>query len=134
MVEWKNLALIIEAEPMHRDLMKLALQNLNCEVVTAGDAPTARRLLMQRKPDLLVIDTFLPKANGFDLLRSYQNDGLLENTRVIVVSAMAFEEIVRQVSQLGVSAYLVKPVDLQMLSARAKALLDSNPRRVGRQP
>jgi DNA-binding response OmpR family regulator len=117
------LILLLEPDALQRDLMRLTLQNMQCEVLTTLDNQEARRWLRQRKPDLLIIDTFLPKANGLDLLKSFQLDGLLAETRVVVVSAMRFEEIVRQVAHLGVSTYLVKPVDLQVLAARVLSLL-----------
>lgn len=119
----KFVALIIEPDALQRDLMRLTLQNLGCEVWITTDAREARRLLRQHQPHLLVIDTFVPNVNGFDLLKSYQTAHLLDTTRVIMISALGFEEVVRQALQLGVSAYLVKPVDIEIFTARAKALL-----------
>lgn len=83
----------------------------------------ARRLLRQRRPELLIIDTFVPNVNGFDLLKSYQTAHLPDATRVIMVSALGFEEVVRQALQLGVAAYLVKPLDMELFTARARVLL-----------
>jgi two-component system, response regulator, stage 0 sporulation protein A len=117
------LILILEPDPLQRDLMSLTLQNMSCEVLTTVDNLEARRLLQQRKPDVLIIDTFLPKANGLDLLKSFKLDNLLAETQVVVVSAMGFEEIVRQVVQLGVSNYLVKPVDLELLATRVQRII-----------
>jgi DNA-binding response OmpR family regulator len=122
-MENKFVALILEPDPIQRDLMALSLQNLNCEVLLTQDGAEARRLLRQYKVDLLIIDTLLPRVGGLDLLKSCQTAHLLDTTRVIVVSALGFEEIVRQALQLGVSGYLVKPVDLQAFIAKVKALL-----------
>jgi two-component system, CitB family, response regulator len=117
------LILILEPDPLQRDLMSLTLQNMACEVLTTIDNEEARRWLRLRKPDVLIIDTFLPKANGLDLLKSFKLDNLLAETQVVVVSAMGFEEIVRQVVQLGVSNYLVKPVDLELLVTRVQRII-----------
>jgi DNA-binding response OmpR family regulator len=119
----KHIALILEPEPVQRDLMALTLQNLDCEVLLTLDGGEARRLLRQHRIDLLIIDTLLPKVSGLDLLKSCQTAHLLEATRVIVVSALGFEEVVRQAVQLGISSYLVKPFDLQVFAAKAKELL-----------
>jgi DNA-binding response OmpR family regulator len=120
------LILLLEPEPLQRDLMRLTLQNLQCEVITTTDHEEARRIMRLRKPDVLIIDTFLPQASGLDLLKSFRLDNLLLETQVIVVSAMGFEEVVRQAAQLRVSAYLMKPVDLQVLTARVQAAADKN--------
>ncbi len=119
----KQVALIIETDALQRDLMRLTLENLGCEVLITTDGGKARRWLRQRQPSLLVIDTFVPNVNGLDLLKSYQTAHLLDATRVIMVSALGFEEVVRQALQLGVAAYLVKPLDMELFSARARALL-----------
>ena len=121
-MEKKPLILLLEADPLQRDLISLALHNIQCEVLATLDGGEARRWLRQRKPDVLIVDTFLPWTNGLDLLRDLQSEKLLGETRVVVVSAMRFEEIVRQVALLGVSGYLVKPVDVQVLVERIKKL------------
>ncbi len=127
-MEKKPLILLLEPDPLQRDLISLALQNVQCEVLTTLDAGEARRWLRLRKPEVLIVDTFLPRTNGLDLLRELQSEKLLGETRVVVVSAMRFEEIVRQVAQLGVSSYLVKPVDVQVLVARIQKLT-ANPQK-----
>jgi CheY-like chemotaxis protein len=118
-----NIALILEPDSLQRDLINLVLQNLGCEVFVAQDDIDARRFLQQRKIDLLVIDTMLPKLSGLDLLKSLRTSHLLDETKIIVISALGFEEVIRQVAQLGVSACLIKPVDVQSLRERVQALL-----------
>lgn len=124
-MDQKLSALILEQDPMPRDLMTLALENLGCEVFTTLNASEARRLLTRRQPQLLVVDTLLPKTNGLELIAKFQAERLLENTKIIVISALGFEGIVRQAAQLGIGAYLVKPVDIEIFITRARALLPS---------
>ena len=126
-MESQYTALLLENDPLQRDLMALALQNLNCAVLTTCDAAEARQWLKQHGPDLLVLDTFLPQINGLDLLRSFRTDHLLEETRVMVISAFGFGDIVRQVAQLGAQACLIKPLDLKVFAVRARVLLAMKP-------
>jgi DNA-binding response OmpR family regulator len=120
-------AILLESDPVQRDLMALALQNLGCTVQMTCDSAEARGWLKQAAPDLLVLDTFLPQTNGLDLLRSFHTEHLLEETRVMVVSAFGFGDIVKQVAQLGAQACLIKPLDLKVFSARARVLLALKP-------
>jgi two-component system OmpR family response regulator len=122
-MEKKFVALILEQEPLQRDLMGLVLQNLSCEVLTTIDVVEARHLLRTRQPHLLVVDTSLPNTNGLELIKKFQAVHLLEKTHVMVISTMGFEEIVRQAAKLGIGAYLVKPIDAEIFSERAKSLL-----------
>ncbi len=120
-------AILMENDPVQRDLMALALQNLGCTVRTTCDSTEAREWLKEQAPELLVLDTFLPQVSGLDLLRSFRTAHLLDETRVMVVSAFGFGDIVRQVAQLGAQACLIKPLDLKVFSARARVLLALKP-------
>lgn len=120
-------AILLENDPVQRDLMALALQNLGCTVRASCDSSEVRAWLQEQAPDLLVLDTFLPQVNGLDLLRSYRTAHLLDETRVMVVSAFGFGDIVRQVAQLGAQACLIKPLDLKVFAARARVLLAVKP-------
>jgi two-component system, response regulator, stage 0 sporulation protein A len=122
------LAIILEPDPLTRDLMGLTLKNMACDVLVAADGGEARRLLRQRQADLLVLDTFLPNVNGLDLLRSFQTAHLLDKTSVVVVSAFGFEEVVRQAVLLGIGAYLVKPLDVQLFMTKVQALMSGKNR------
>jgi DNA-binding response OmpR family regulator len=126
-MELKFSAVVMEPDPIQRDLMRLALLNLQCNTYATTDAAVARRQLMVMRPDVLIIDTFLPKVNGIELLRSFRTGQLLNDTRVIVVSAMGFEEVVEQVAQFSVSTCLAKPLDMGLFSSRVKTLLDNRP-------
>ena len=75
-----------------------------------GDGQDAWRLVVEQRPALLVTDLVLPGLDGFALLRRCADLG--ENRpRIIVTSAFCGQQTVAQASELGVWAFLPKPVN-----------------------
>jgi DNA-binding response OmpR family regulator len=107
----------------------MVLENrLGCSVHTAEDGVQALELAGQHRLDLIVLDILLPFMNGLDFLRQARRQGCLENTAVVIVSALGYREIVQQASEAGARDFLVKPFDVDVLVRRLRALLPPFPR------
>lgn len=117
--------LILEPDKNQRDLMVMALKRGNLTVETCTDVDDLPGILELKKPPVLVMDIYLPGKNGFDLIADLNNRGLIENTRVIGISSMAFPEIVRKMIQAGFVDFLIKPLDTDLFIARVKRVLAS---------
>jgi DNA-binding response OmpR family regulator len=61
--------------------------------------------------------------NGLDVLRKLKDQGDLEQTGVIVISALGYPEVVRQAAEAGADDFLVKPFDPVLLAERVKSIL-----------
>ena len=118
--------LVIEAEALQRDLMHLGLQRSGFEVVSVADTDNIQNLLVKHRPSVLVLDMFLPKINGLDLLKKLRADGLLVGVKVVAISSMAFKEVVQQAGRLGVEDFIIKPFDIDDLSRRLNQLLEED--------
>ena len=75
-------------------------------VQTAVDGATARRLLDDFKPDLVVLDVMLPSLSGFEVLSEIRRNGDLP---VILLTARAEEADRVAGLELGADDYVVKP-------------------------
>ena len=118
------IALVIENDATQRALITLGLARMGCSVITAKDSDDARSLLEEKHPSLLVLDTYLPKTNGIDLLHQFKSAQLLTKCVVIMISSYGFEEVVQQAIQAGAHDFLVKPIDVDLLIQRARMFLD----------
>lgn len=112
--------LVIEPDPMQRDLIMLALRRNHIHAEACTDPADLPGLLEVNKPSVLVMDIYLPGTNGLDLMVNLKERGLLSATKVIGVSSMAFPEVVRKMVQAGFSDFLVKPIDIDLLVARVQ--------------
>jgi len=110
--------LVLIPDALQRDLAGLALQRAGFEVVLAREAAELPDLLAHHQPAALLLDLFLPGVNGLDVLEQLQAEDALGETRVFVVSRLAFPEVVLRARELGVADFFVKPLDADTLTER----------------
>lgn len=111
--------LIVEDEAVAREhLRRVAERAPNVRVVgEAGDAATARRLVVERAPDILLLDIQLGGEDGFSLLSSLEPGAVPE-----VVFVTAFDEFAVEAFRVYAVDFVVKPFDDdRLLSALQRA-------------
>ena len=115
----KKKILIVDDEADELLVMSTSLEDVGYEVVTAQDAPEARKLLAAEMPDLIITDLMMPGESGFSLLTSVKQDSAFSEIPVIVTSVMDAEsDVLRQ----GADAYLPKPFEPKELVEMANQL------------
>jgi putative two-component system response regulator len=116
--------LVLVPDPLQRDLILMALRRAGMEPLV-GDVGDTPRLLLERKPSLMILDLTLPERNGLDLLDELRQAGLLVLTRVIVLSALTFPDVVKRAKRMGATDFLAKPIDVETLLQRVETLVRS---------
>jgi DNA-binding response OmpR family regulator len=94
-------------------------EGYNVKWVADGEA--ALEWLDENAPDLIILDLMLPKVNGFEVLRRYRANG--GESAVLILSARDAEVDKVQGFRSGADDYVVKPVGILELLARAEAML-----------
>lgn len=79
----------------------------------AGTLEEVKAVIKEKKPTLVTMDMALPGTDGLECTRAVHE--IDENIKVIVVSSMMDEEIVKKAKENKVSAYIQKPVDADEL-------------------
>ena len=102
------------------------LENRGYTVATASSAEQAREELAQRMPDIILLDVFMPKVSGFDLLRELRDDPRTAKIPVILISALSDTKHIVEGLELGANDYVTKPIVMPILTARMEALLRSS--------
>jgi DNA-binding response OmpR family regulator len=114
--------LLVEDDPKDVELTLTALDeyNLANEVVVVRDGEAALDYLYCRgsfstrareNPAVLLLDLKLPKVNGLEVLQQIKGDQSLRVVPVVVLTSSREERDMVASYQLGVNAYVVKPVD-----------------------
>lgn len=111
--------LAVDDEKMITDLLSDHLEDLGYEVLTANSSSEAI-LLLQRKPDLIILDINMPGTNGLELCKSIRNQVACP---IIFVTARILEQDKINGLQYGGDDYVTKPFSLNELSARIAAHL-----------
>lgn len=116
--------LLIEDNPRDRELTLTALEgnNLANEIVTLRDGEEALDYLYRRNgfsgrndgdPTVILLDIKMPKLDGIEVLRQLKNDPQLKLIPIVMLTSSREEKDLVDAYQLGVNAYVVKPVDFQ---------------------
>ena len=107
-----------------RNIARGLEKNLRFEgfaVQVAEDGERGLELVVDKKPDLVLLDVMLPKMNGFEVLREVRRLGL--ETPVLMLTAKAEELDKIRGLDLGADDYITKPFSLSELMARIRAVL-----------
>jgi DNA-binding response OmpR family regulator len=117
--------LIAEDSATAVELIKRTLSPLGHQIVIANDGENAERLILDEKPDLIILDIIMPRMNGFQLCRSLRSNPGFKDLPIIMITSMDRESDRYWGLKQGASEYLVKPVDPNLLLERVKAYLPS---------
>jgi DNA-binding response OmpR family regulator len=112
--------LLVEDDKLFRRSLAFSLEQAGYRMTTAANAEDALTLLRRDPPDLILLDIGLPGMDGLEALRHFQ-----DHVGVPVIFVTARRRELDQVLglELGADDYVTKPVDLNVLLARIKAVL-----------
>jgi len=120
---------IVDDEPSLRDLFTVALMDDSREIVSCDNGFTALRMLQESIFDVILLDLSLPDTNGIHILREMRRRG--DMTQVILCSAHMDEKSFQGALELGVTAFVSKPVTLLRLRRIVSDVLSGKVERCG---
>ena len=115
--------LIVDDEPAIRDMVAFALRKGEFEPMHAGDAREAQSAIVDRVPDLILLDWMLPGTSGLELARRWRKDALTRDIPIIMLTARGEENDRVGGLEAGVDDYVVKPFSARELLARIRAVM-----------
>jgi len=121
--------LIVEDQPFNQMLISevMELEGYGVEILADGSAMVDRILAASAAPellpDLILMDIQLPDVDGFELMRRVKADPVWDSIPMIAVTAMAMPGDRERCLEAGASAYLSKPLDLNLTIATVRSFL-----------
>ena len=106
--------LVVDDELGIRDLLSEILNDEGHHVELAENAAQARALRSRIRPDLVLLDIWMPDTDGVTLLKEWSVNGLL-TMPVIMMSGHATIDTAVEATRIGAIAFLEKPITLQKL-------------------
>ncbi len=106
--------LVVDDEVGIRELLSDILQDEGHEVSLAENAQIAREIRLAHRPDLVLLDIWMPDCDGISLLKEWGNAGLL-NMPVVMMSGHGTIDTAVEATRLGAFDFLEKPIALQKL-------------------
>ena len=117
--------LVVDDEPDICDQVKEILEDEAYEVTTAATAAQAREARRARRPDLILLDIWMPDMDGISLLKEWSEGDHLP-CPVIVMSGHGTVETAVEATRLGAYDFLEKPMSLNKLLLTVKRALEAD--------
>ncbi|HEU4709790.1 MAG TPA: sigma-54 dependent transcriptional regulator [Methylophilaceae bacterium] len=114
--------LVVDDEIGIRELLRDILLDEGYNVKLAENAAQARDLRQQERPDLVLLDIWMPDCDGISLLKEWANGGLL-TMPVVMMSGHGTIDTAVEATRIGAFDFLEKPIALQKLLKTVNAAL-----------
>lgn len=122
----KNIKIMLIDE--NEQTLKLLKENFDSsefEVIgVASNGLVALEEIKTQKPDVIVMDVVLSGVDGFNLIENINE--LKIDTKIIVLSSLSLEGFITKALNLGVSYYMIKPFNMEVLKNRILDVLNNN--------
>jgi adenylate cyclase len=119
----QGVLLVVDDNPMNRDLLSRQLARKGYEVVIADSGVAALKELDEHTFDLVLLDIIMPGMDGIEVLRRIREQSRLDDVGVIMTSSLDEIDSVVRCLENGAADYVTKPFDPTLLDARIGACL-----------
>ena len=119
-IKWQKKILIVEDDDNIRELLRLYLEREDYEIIEAENGAVGMTRFKADSPDMILLDMMMPVMDGWQVCREIRESG--STTPIIMITAKG--ETMDKVSglELGADDYIVKPLEMQEVVARVRAL------------
>jgi DNA-binding NtrC family response regulator len=121
--------LVVDDEPGIRDLLREILEDEGYEVRLAANGEQARAARLEKAPDLVLLDIWMPDVDGLSLLKEWAAGGQL-SMPVVMMSGHGTIHTAVEATRLGAFDFLEKPVPYKKLLQTVERALNSQPGRI----
>jgi two-component system CitB family response regulator len=107
--------MIVEDDPMVRDINSKFLKRIDGFhlFIAVSNLEEAKKYITLKKPDLILLDVYLPKENGIDLLKWIKTKEL--DIEIVLITADKTMERIQEAFRYGAVDYLIKPFSYEKL-------------------
>lgn len=115
--------LLADDDEAIRTVYRACLQAAGHQVIEAADGRQALDAFRRERPELMILDVWMPQLNGFEVLDALRHDPASTRLKILMLSNLGDAETRLEAFSGGAMEYLVKGVSLSELMTRVDALL-----------
>ncbi|MBK7320283.1 MAG: response regulator [Anaerolineales bacterium] len=123
MTTLQKTVMIIEDEPEAAELFGEMMRVNGFRVMKMFSSAPAIPMIIQEKPDVIILDIMMPDISGLEVLRYMRREPDLVSIPVIVISAKSMPSDIKTGLEAGASLYLTKPVGFLELKQAVEQVL-----------
>ncbi len=119
--------LVVEDNQDNRELVVKVLKINGYKVIEAVDGEEALEKTKTENPDLILMDLFIPKIDGYEVTRRLKSDIDLKSIPIIALTAHAMKGDMEVALAAGCDGYIPKPIDVRELPKQIEYFMKHNP-------
>ena len=118
-----NTILIVDDEAPIRDMIRMGLEMAGYDCIEAADSQQAHALIIDSRPDLVLLDWMMPGIEGIEICRRIRENSKKEDqyTYITLLTAKESKENIVSGMDAGADDYITKPFDMHELRVRVRA-------------
>ncbi len=101
--------LAVDDNPINLKLLESTLTREGYRVITSLDGPAARKIAVDEKPDLILLDIMMPEEDGFEVIKFLKKNSHTASIPVIFLTGMTEIDSKLEGFELGAVDYIIKP-------------------------
>ncbi len=118
-----NKILVIDDDESINELIKINLELVGYKVFSALDGVKGFAVARQELPDVIVLDVMMPEVDGYTVAKRIRENESTKDIPILMLTALNMLQDKIKGFDIGIDDYLVKPFEIEELTARIKALL-----------
>ena len=117
--------LIVDDDTDVQNLLFKILSAEKYKTDVASDGFEAGIKVMQFKPDLIILDLFMPRMDGFEVCRRIKEDADTAHIKILAITGYDREENRERIMASGADGFMAKPMSIDILLKQVEALLNN---------
>jgi len=113
--ETRKVVLVVDDYDEVRVMLRKALELRGCAVVEAADGRQAVEVALRERPDLILMDVWLPHQTGITAVQQIRQEPSMQRVPVIALTAYDAVDLHIKAIQAGCDQYLIKPINIDDL-------------------
>lgn len=122
MAEIKKRVLVVDDEAAICRIVGIGLRVLGFDVITSGSGEEGLGLVESKKPDIMLLDVFMPVMDGFEVLRK-----LRKTSQLAVIVFSAHNSSCEEALKLGANGFIAKPFTPEQIARKISDVLQLQP-------
>lgn len=114
--------LIVDDDPFVCELISAALSEIGVRHKALGDGTKLFEVIKEYKPDMLLLDIYMPGYNGVELLKTLRSDVRFNRLMIVIITSSQDNQLLSEAYTGNVDDILHKPLDKKIIQTRVLSL------------
>jgi DNA-binding response OmpR family regulator len=124
--EQKLKILIVDDNEQITKMLTTFLELNDHECTVANDGSDGLKIIKENNHDVVLLDLAMPEFDGYSVIKDLEDNNLLKDHKIIVFTASTItQDELEGLVKRGVSAYILKPIDIDVLHSKLKEIAQS---------